>query len=140
MIELCIYRASEFPTVLEWQVRDFVRIVWPESHVDEPTVPLGDMSRDPVNFVIVDGDMLISHAQVTTFTIEHSGEAYRVAGIGGVLTYPNFRKGGYGAQVVAAATRHIASSGVDFGMLFTSAQLESFYNTNGWLAVPNVKI
>jgi GNAT superfamily N-acetyltransferase len=140
MTELCIYRAAEFPAVLEWQVRDFVRIVWSASHVDDPSIPLGDPTRDRVNFVIVDGDMLISHAQVTTFSIEHAEETYRVAGIGGVLTYPNFRKGGYGAQVVAAATQHIAASGVDFGMLFTNPDLEKFYTHNGWLVIPNLTI
>ncbi len=140
MIELRVYRAAEFPQVLEWQVRDFVRIVWSESHVDDPAIPLGDPSRDPINFVVVDGEMLISHAQVTTFTIEHAGQVYRVAGIGGVMTYPNFRKGGYGAQVISAATNHIAKSGVDFGMLFTSPDREAFYNRNGWIAVSNVEI
>lgn len=140
MIELCVYRDADFPPVLEWQVRDFVRIVWPDSNKDNPALPLGDQSRDPVNFVIVDGDMLISHAQVTTFTIGHAGEIYRVAGVGGVLTYPNFRKGGYAAQVVAAATKHIASSGVDFGMLFTGPHLETLYRNEGWIAVPNVSI
>src|SRR5438128_899806 len=126
MIEQRVYRAAEFPIALEWQVRDFVRIVWSDAHVDSPTVPLGDPTRDPMNFVIVDGDMLISHAQVTTFAIEHAEQTYRVAGLGGVMTYPNFRKGGYGKQLVAAVTQHIASSNVDFGMLFTSPNLEGF--------------
>jgi predicted N-acetyltransferase YhbS len=134
MIEQRIYHASEFPIVLEWQVRDFVRIVWSDAHVDQPSIPLGDPKRNPINFVIVDGDMLISHAQVTTFTIEHAGETYRVAGLGGVMTYPNFRKGGYGKQLVAAVSQHIANSDVDFGMLFTSPELEGFYSQHGWIA------
>src|SRR5215475_11143369 len=110
MVEHHVYRAAEFPAVLEWQVRDFVRIVWSDSHVDSPAVSLGDMTRDPINFVIVDGDMLISHAQVTTFTIDHADITYKVAGVGGVMTYPNFRNGGYGSRLVAAVTQHIASS------------------------------
>jgi hypothetical protein len=140
VIELRVYRAAEFPAVLEWQVRDFVRIVWSGSNVDDPSVPLGDQTRDPINFVVVDGDMLISHAQVTTFSIEHAGETYRVAGVGGVMTYPNFRNGGYGAQIVAAATQHIAASDVDFGMLFTSPELEKFYNRKGWVVLPGITI
>jgi GNAT superfamily N-acetyltransferase len=135
MIEQRIYPASKFPIVLEWQVRDFVRIVWSDAHVDQPTVPLGDPDRNPMNFVIVDGDMLISHAQVTTFSIEHVGKIYRVAGLGGVMTYPNFRKEGYGKQLIEAVTQYIANSDVDFGMLFTAPALEGFYKQHGWLAI-----
>src|SRR5260221_10717639 len=140
MIEQRVYRAAELPALLECQVRDFVRIVWPFANIDNPSVPLDEPDHDPHHFVIADGDMLISNAQVTTFSLEHDGETYRVGGLGGVMTYPNFRKGGYGVQVVAAATQFIAASGVDFGMLFTSPEREDFYNRNSWVRLPNIVI
>ncbi len=140
MIEQRVYRVADLPPLLECQVRDFVRIVWPHSNVDDPAVPLGPRDYDPVHLVIVDGDMLISHVQILTLTIEHAGITYRVNGVSGVLTYPNFRKEGFGRKVVAGTTEYIAANAVDFGMLFTSPDLEKFYNRNNWIAIPNLTI
>jgi hypothetical protein len=138
VIEHCVYHAAELPPLLECQVRDFVRIVWPDARIDKPTAPLGPPDRDPIHFIIADGDTLISHAQITTFPIEHAGETYRTAGLGGVMTYPNFRAEGYGKQIVADVTQYIARSDVDFGMLFTAPSLENFYSIHGWVAIPGM--
>jgi hypothetical protein len=140
MIETKIYPVDELPPLLECQIRDFVRIVWPTSNVDDRSVPLGPRDRDPVHVVIVDGDTLISHVQLLTFNIEHAGENYKVIGVSGVLTYPNFRKGGYGRKVVDESTQYIASKGVDFGMLFTMPELTNFYGKSGWVTVPKLTI
>jgi predicted acetyltransferase len=140
MIETRIYPVDEFPPLLECQVRDFVRIVWPASNVDDRSVPLGPRDRDPVHVVIVDGDTLISHVQLLTFTIDHADESYRVMGVSGVLTYPNFRKHGYGRKVVEAATQYIGAQNVDFGMLFTMPELGKFYGQFGWVQMPNLDI
>jgi len=140
MIEQRVYPVADLPPLLECQVRDFVRIVWPGSNVDQPTAPLGPRDRNPVHLVIVDASVLISHAQILTFSIEHGAQTYRVNGLSGVFTYPNFRSGGYGKQVVAGATAFIAANGADFGMLFTSPDLETFYAGHGWVAIRNLTI
>jgi GNAT superfamily N-acetyltransferase len=37
--------------------------------------------------------------------IEHDGETYETGGLTGVFTFPDFRRRGYGTQVVEAASR-----------------------------------
>jgi hypothetical protein len=51
-----------------------------------------------------------------------------------MLTFPPFRRRGYGGQVLRAATRFIRESGVDAGMLFCDPRLESFYAAENWVA------
>jgi GNAT superfamily N-acetyltransferase len=140
MIEERIYPVAELPPLIECQVRDFVRIVWTGALVDDPSVPLGPPDRDPVHIVIVDGTMLISHVQMLTFTLEHTAQHYRVCGVSGVFTYPGFRGQGYGERIVTAGNKFIDGHGVDFGMLFTSPDLEKFYNRHGWIAIPKLTI
>jgi predicted acetyltransferase len=103
------------------------------------TDPVADqewLARDPVHVVIADGDTLISNATVLTFSIEHAGKTYRVCGISGVMTYPEYRKFGYGRRVIAGANKYIESKGVDFGMLMTGPDLHKFYKRNGWIVIP----
>lgn len=140
MIEVRSYPNAEFPPLLDCQVRDFVRIVWSDAKIDDPATLPDPRYDDAMHLVVVDGDMLISHAQVITVTIDHAGETYRVCGVTGVLTYPNFRKQGYGSRVVTAANKYINESGADFGLLFTGLNLKDFYNRQGWVNIPTVII
>lgn len=140
MVEVRSYPNAEFPPLLDCQVRDFVRIVWADAKVDVPGAPHDPRFDHAVHFVVVDGDLLISHAQVIDVIVEHEGETYRVGGLSGVLTYPNFRGQGYASQVVAAANSYMSTSGADFGQLFTSLDLKEFYNRHNWVNIQTATI
>lgn len=140
MIETRIYSSAELPPLLERQVNDFVRLVWSRPIESDPVADRDWLSRDPINIIIADGDTLISNVTVLTFSIEHAGESYRVCGVSGVMTYPEYRKFGYGSQAVAAANKYIESKRADFGMLMTGPDLHKFYKNNGWVVIPNITL
>jgi predicted acetyltransferase len=61
------------------------------------------------------------------------GQTYEVLGVGGVFTYPAFRKEGHAARIVAALSDSIRASGADMGLLFTGLDLHPFYGRFGWM-------
>ena len=94
----------------------------------------------PVNFVIVEQDVLIGHAKVNQRSIEHAGEFYKVYGLSAMFTYPAFCHEGYGQQVAKAATDYILASDADVGMLFCLPQLTAFYTSIGWVSMETMQI
>jgi len=135
MIEEVVYPTSEIPAYLKWQILSFLRIEWPDGFTGLNR--LRDwISREedhPISFMLVEKDILISHAEAVWKYLEHAGETYKVYGLAGVFTYPAFRRQGYGTQVVALATAYIDKSGADVGIVFTQPHLKEFYSINGWL-------
>ena len=81
-----------------------------------------------MHFVRADGDLLVSHAQIVVPEVTHDGHAMRIAGVGGVMTYPQFRGEGHGTAVMRRATDHIlADPSFDVGMLFCAPETVAFY-------------
>ena len=72
-----------------------------------------------MHFVRADGDLLVSHAQIVVPDLERDGRRLRIAGVGGVMTYPQFRGEGHGTAVMRRTTDHILTDpSFDVGMLF----------------------
>jgi GNAT superfamily N-acetyltransferase len=136
MPSIRFYSTTELPSSLMWQVRSFMRTRW--------TFLFGQSERlrpglwwietlSPVHAVLAEGDVLISYSAIVRKQLEHLGERYTALGLNGVFTYPDFRREGYGKQLVEAATKHIANeSGADVGVLFCRSDLIPFYSTAGW--------
>ena len=83
------------------------------------------------------GDLLVSHAQIVVPEVIHDGHAMRIAGVGGVMTYPQFRGEGHGTAVMQHATVHIlADPSFDVGMLFCAPETVAFYRRFGWSVLP----
>ncbi len=135
MIEEIVYPSGEIPAHLKWQILSFLRIEWPDGFTG-PNRLRDWISREedhPISFMLVEKDILISHAEVVWKYLEHAGETYKVYGLAGVFTYPAFRRQGYGTRVVALATAYIDRSDADVGIVFTQPHLKEFYSRNGWL-------
>jgi predicted N-acetyltransferase YhbS len=141
MVEISRYAVADLPPDIKCQIMSFIRIQWP--WIFDPSNRLMDLMEGGsgrYSFVIAEQGVLISHAEVNQRTLEYLGESYRVYGVGAVMTYPSFRREGFGAQVVEAATEHIKASDADFALLFTSPDLASFYEQHGWEVLPGVRI
>jgi GNAT superfamily N-acetyltransferase len=141
MPELTRYAVADLPPDIKCQINSFIRIQWP--WIFNPSNRLMDLMEGGTgrtSFVIAEQGVLISHAEVNQRVLTHQGESYRVYGVGAVMTYPAFRREGFGAQVVAAATAYIKASDADFALLFTSPDLASFYEGNGWEVLPGMRI
>jgi GNAT superfamily N-acetyltransferase len=131
------FPSQELPLHLKWQLLSYVRVEW--WWVFQGANRFWDYTQKathPVNFMLTEGDYLISHAEVNWRDMEHLSTPYRVYGVSAVFTYPTHRKEGYGQQVVEAATQYILSSDADVAMLFCLPELVKFYQRCGWTHVP----
>jgi predicted N-acetyltransferase YhbS len=100
-------------------------------------MPLTPSEIHAQHVVMVEQHVLMSHARVSWIEMEHSGQRYKLYCLGDVLTYPGFRRKGYGAKVVAAATDLIRQDATaDAAILFTDPELGGFYGQSGWEHIP----
>ncbi len=61
-----------------------------------------------------------------------NGAVVAIAGIGGVMTHPSFRKQGLGQSAMLAAHDVISNTDASFGVLFCEPFNEHFYRHLGW--------
>ena len=139
MPTLTIYKQPEFPRVYNWQAIAFMRCEWPSIfqgdilYLSAPYPP----DLEPVHFVMAEGDSLLSYASLMKLNIPHAGQDYTVYGFGNMLTFPPYRKQGYGRKILGAASDFIGQSDVDVAILFCDKSLESYYGSEGWLTTPS---
>ena len=141
MLKLVTYRRPEMPLSLAWQIRSYVRIQWP--YLDAPIHSPWDQSQlteSPLHFMLVDGELLVSHASVNWRSIRLDGEAFSVFGLSTVFTFPAYRKGGHAGRVVQAASDHVRALPGDVAMLFCAPALRSFYEGCGWIGIDSARI
>jgi GNAT superfamily N-acetyltransferase len=132
------FRDDELPGDLRCQILSFHRLVWPEDFTGEDRLRhwIQPARYHPFHVAIVDAGVLVSYAGVMWKDLEHAGQTYRTYGLSGVLTYPMFRRQGYGRQVVEAATAVIRASDADIGLFVCLPHLINFYAASGWIPMP----
>jgi GNAT superfamily N-acetyltransferase len=137
--ELRIYRTSaELPLPLYYQAQAFSRIFWSDG--DDYDIDLG-LNESAIVVVLVNGNSLITHAAIVYADVTCAGRTYKCCGLSSVMTFPAFRKRGYGGQVVQAATALIREdTAVDIALLWTAPQNTHFYSRYGWQALPTLTI
>lgn len=135
MPEIKLFPTTEaLPASIKQQILDFLRINYPEGFMgdnqfrDWTSTP----ENHPAHLVIIEHDRVISHTEILWKMIEHHGRPYKVYGLSGVLTYPEFRGHGYGVKIVAAGTEYIRQTDADVGMFHCDAALKPFYERLGW--------
>lgn len=134
MSQLTIYQQAEFPAAYKWQAIAFMRMEWSSIFYDDNLYMSETYPPElaPVHFVIAEGDSLLSYASLLKLPLSHAGNDYQIYGFGNLLTFPPYRKRGYGGQILQAATDFIHQSQVDGGILFCDRLLEPFYGAKGW--------
>ena len=136
MSQLSIYQQSEFPAAYKWQAIAFLRMEWSSIFYDDnlymsETYP---PELKPVHFVMAEEDSLLSYASLLKLPLLHAGIDYQIYGFGNLLTFPPYRRRGYGGRILQAATEFISQSEVDAAILFCDRLLESFYAEKVWIA------
>jgi predicted acetyltransferase len=135
------YSSQDLPQHFAWQMLDFARMEWQDDITHDLSLELHPEKWHPSYFVMASDQMMISSATVLWTMIEFQGHSYKVYGLGLVLTYPEYRKQGYGRQVVSVATRFIQQEATaDLAILQTAPQLEQFYGEHGWIHTPNITV
>jgi GNAT superfamily N-acetyltransferase len=123
------------------QLACYVRVQWP--FVMGRGTPLWGTDAYPphgVHFVVLDGNVLVSHALTHDRTAEHRGDRYAVGALSSVFTYPAYRGLGHAGRVVAAATHHIRAGEADVAMLFAGEPRHAFYARAGWELIAGAEI
>ena len=135
MPTLTLYRQSDFPAIYKWQAIAFMRMEWSsifqgdDLYMSETYPP----ELQPIHFVVAEDDTLVSYGALLKLNLTHAGFDYRVYGFGNLLTFPPFRRHGYGGQILQEATQFIQQSEVDAAILFCDPQLERFYAAKTWV-------
>ena len=141
MAQLKIFTNADLPEAYAHQIRDFVRIHWFDVYQFSSREPVSPDELSPVYHVMVEDQALYSSATVVRRLIRHEGVEYMCYGLSAVLTYPYFRKRGYGSQLVKAATDRIKQTpDADIAWLQTGPDREGFYHQFGWEHMPQLKI
>jgi GNAT superfamily N-acetyltransferase len=135
MADLLIYRRGELlPPHFYYQVEAATRIIF-EYTADYELDPQADEGM--MHVLIAKGRELIAYTGIICTTIEHQGVVYKCYGLSGVLTFPVFRKKGYGGQLIEAANNLIREDdSADIALLWTAAHNVGFYARHGWEPMP----
>ncbi len=142
MPDIRSYLKQDVPRDIATQIRSGHRFVWPEvnagwTKIESPPVKFPVERR---TFVLVEDELLVSHAEANIRAVELGGVPYKVGGLSGVFTYPSHRGGGGAQRVVGAATEFLKSSPIDFALLFCGDRVKSLYDRTGWMQLPEAKI
>ena len=135
MTDLLIFKQDELPEKWHHQILSFQRIVWPEGFVNENLYRdwITKPEDNPVSILLTHENLLISHVQVVSRTITHLADEFKFYGLTGVLTYPSFRKQGYGKQIVQEGMKYIDEQADKDIVLFSCEEKNfSFYQKCGW--------
>jgi predicted acetyltransferase len=141
MPELQSYHKREVPREIAIQITSGIRFIWPQL--------MGGLTKlvatpralaERRTFVLMDGELLASHAEANIREVEHQGERYRVGGLSAVFTYPSHRGSGAGERVVTAATEFLRQSDADFALLFCGERVSGLYKRVGWEQLDRVRI
>ncbi len=135
MIQELIYPSNELPPHLKWQVLSFLRMMWPEGFMgpNRSREWISSEQDHSISMLLVENEILISHTQVVWKYLEHAGETNKAYGLSGVLTYPDFRKQGYGKRIVDKGTAYIDTTDADIAMFHCDNSLKEFYMRSGWI-------
>jgi GNAT superfamily N-acetyltransferase len=133
MIRQHVFASQDVPERFKCQILSFVRIQWPELFRGENRLRDWTSKQElhPVTLLLEEEGVLISRLEVVWDVLAHAGEKYLTYGLSGVLTYPAFRKQGYGLHLVQSAKAFIEQqAGADL-VLFHST-LSGFYEQAGF--------
>ncbi len=143
LVKLVEFDDDALPAALKWQVLSFLRIVWPEGF----TGPLRfrdwitDPARRPYHLLHVARDLVISHLEIVEPSVDLDGVGYTTGALTGVLTFPSFRRQGWGGRLVGHAARLIEASDVDLGLICCEPHNADFYAAAaGWQRIPGARV
>lgn len=139
--EIKVYSGEDLPDAYAHQIRSFIRYLWFDIYQYQLDPPIAQEHLHPIYVVMVEGDALYSATGLYWVTVEHEGQTYKLYGLGDVLTYPAFRKKGYGSALIRKATDIMRDDpDADIGLLWTQEHNFSFYENCGWERMPDVTI
>jgi len=131
-----MYASGELPREIEVQILAFMRIVWADIYAYENRFR-SRLWQSPgaVHLVRSADDILVSHVKLQPITGRSAEGDVPIAGVGGVMTYPQFRGEGHATALLQRAAAYAEEDGFGTGMLFCSDDMVPFYGRLGWRAL-----
>jgi predicted acetyltransferase len=125
------YAQPDLPREIEVQVLAFMRIVWADIYAHENRFR-DRLTESPgaVHLVRSAGSVLMSHVKVQPIEARAEDRPVRIAAVGGVMTYPQFRREGHATALLRRAA--VSAGGFDISMLFCDPNIVGFYEGLGW--------
>lgn len=139
MIELKVYdKTIDVPPLTNQQVIDFLRMQWPDGFQGANRLRNWAHNEEwhPVHFNFIEENILISHVAVVWKHIAHKEVSYKVYAPSGMMTYPQFRRQGYGLKLMRAAKEYMLTQDPD--ILLVHSGLTGFYEKLGFEPLPKV--
>jgi GNAT superfamily N-acetyltransferase len=141
--QLLSFPKHQVPRDIAIQIRSYVAVQWPHLYGTSGELwPFtGDNPKQPTAFCLMEGEVLISHAEANRRGIIRFGDQDLICwGVSSVFTYPAWRGSGLAKEVVRAAAQHINASDGDIGLLFTGKRLRNFYSQCGWIPMDTTRV
>lgn len=137
MPTLTIYRQQDFPPLYKTQALAFMRCEWPSIFQGDNLYMSETYPPDlhPIHFAIAEGETLLSYATLLRRKLLHAGQTFDIYGFGNMLTFPPFRRQGFGRRILHSATEYIRQGQADVAILYCDASLEAYYAVEGWVAM-----
>ncbi|WII35711.1 GNAT family N-acetyltransferase [Paenibacillus thiaminolyticus] len=132
MIQLLRFRQQDAPPDVAEQLISLMRQQWPQAFEGEATRWPDNPDTNPVSFVYLSDNSVISHVAVENKTLHHQGQAYRAFGLSEVLTRPSSRGEGFGTKLIQEAAGYIQTQEPDISVFTCKPELTSFYARGGW--------
>jgi predicted N-acetyltransferase YhbS len=89
-----------------------------------------------MHLACVDGQVLLSYADIVTGAATREGEQVPVAGLSNVFTFPPYRHVGLASEIMRAANSFLDERHPEMAILFCKNELVPFYAAFGWTAAP----
>jgi GNAT superfamily N-acetyltransferase len=140
MVQLSAFDTDSLPEAHEHQIRSFIRLHWHDQYQYAFDGPLVPAERHATHLVVHERHALFSHGRIIWVELEHQGHRFRFYCLGDVLTYPAFRRRGFGGQIVETGTNLIRNAPLaDAAILFTGIAATPFYAAHGWETMPTLR-
>ncbi|GGE61386.1 GNAT family N-acetyltransferase [Priestia taiwanensis] len=132
-MKLLHFLQTDCPAHMKEQLISLIRQEWPQAFdEDKPITWPDNPETHPTSFVLMDGDLVVSHVAVPYKYIEHEGETYNPFGLSEVMTHPSYRKQGLGLRLIKEAYLHIENNNPDISIYTCHPSLVPFYTKGGW--------
>ncbi len=140
MIQLKIYKSeSDVPPLIHQQILDFSRMTWSDGFQGKNRLRIWvqNPNNHPLFFLLQEEEVLIANVAVVWKFIVHKGIKYKMYALSGMMTYPSFRKQGYGLKIVNVVKEYMLKQDGDFIMIHS--KLKGFYEKAGFESMTKIR-
>jgi predicted acetyltransferase len=133
-MKLLQYPQIDCSEELKGQILKLQNTAWPVKHRTkvENANWAGNEDTYVTSLVLVEGSTAISHVAVLKKRIAHTNQKYLAFGLSEVVTHPDYKRQGYGLQLIREVSRFIESCAPDLSIFTCKPQLIDFYKLGGW--------